>query len=82
MPTKRRTADRACPVATIRPLFKPGDAVLFLNTTPHRSYVAPGMTRPRYSFEVRYMPESAIASTEDPANLVDVTPRSPTTYRQ
>ena len=59
---------------SIRPVFKPGDAVLFLNTTPHRSYVTPDMTRPRYSFEVRYMPASAINERDDAANLVDVTP--------
>ena len=35
-----------------------------LNTTPHRSYVTPGMSKPRFSVEIRYMPGSLLDETD------------------
>jgi len=48
----------------IHPTFSLGDAILFLNTTPHRSYVTPAMSKPRYSVEIRYMPGSLQDETD------------------
>ena len=48
----------------VHPAFHAGDAILFLNTTPHRSYITPGMTETRYSIELRYMPESLLNSDD------------------
>ena len=35
------------------PLFKPGDAMLFVGSIIHRTYAPPGMTLDRMSVEVR-----------------------------
>ena len=42
------TTDTLCPV------LKLGDAIAFLSTTLHRTFVTPGMTRPRISIEMRF----------------------------
>lgn len=46
------------------PPFSAGDALLFLNKTPHRTYVTPGMTEGRYSVELRYVPGRALSAAE------------------
>lgn len=55
----------------VAPAFRQGDAILFLNTTPHRSHVTQDMTGTRQSIELRYMPQ-ALATAADAGNLVEV----------
>jgi ectoine hydroxylase-related dioxygenase (phytanoyl-CoA dioxygenase family) len=39
--------------ASVTPVLAVGDILLFHGYTPHRTYMSPGMTRPRSSFEIR-----------------------------
>ena len=48
----------------IHPEFEPGDVALFLNTTPHRTFVTSDMDQERYSFECRYMPATLLKPHE------------------
>ena len=46
-------AERLAPAERLRPLLDPGDAVLFDQFTPHRTWAEPSMTQPRISVELR-----------------------------
>ena len=46
-------AERLTSGERLRPLLKPGDAVLFDQFTPHRTWADPSMTQPRISVELR-----------------------------
>lgn len=53
----------------MHPLFEPGDAALFLQTTLHRTHVTPEMTGERYSIECRYIPRASLAPGETPPDF-------------
>ncbi len=40
----------------IVPKMQPGDALLFLGTVPHRTFLSAAMTKPRRSLELRFVP--------------------------
>jgi hypothetical protein len=46
-------AERLTSAERLRPLLDPGDAVLFDQFTPHRTWAEPSMTEPRVSVELR-----------------------------
>ena len=58
----------------VHPEFFPGDAILFLNTTPHRSHVTAGMTETRLSFELRYLPDGLLTDADEPSGLYSLRP--------
>jgi hypothetical protein len=45
--------DQLGPLERVRPILQPGDAVLFDQFTPHRTWVDASMTQPRISVELR-----------------------------
>src|SRR5690606_40264238 len=51
--------DRVAQGAIVRPIFEPGDAVLFDERNLHRTAVSEGMVDPRYAIETWFLAPSA-----------------------
>ncbi len=52
---EQRVLDRFPSDALYTAAFEPGDAMVFAGSTIHRTHLTPGMSRPRFSVELRLM---------------------------
>jgi Phytanoyl-CoA dioxygenase (PhyH) len=50
--------DQVAPGAVVRPIFEPGDALIFDHMNLHRTAADPGMTRDRYAIEAWFLAPS------------------------
>ena len=50
----------------VRPLFEPGDALLFDDLMLHRTAAAPGLTRARYAIESWFFAPSTYPADQIP----------------
>jgi len=62
-----RATERDLPV--VRPIFEPGDAVLFDEMNLHRTAITPDMTRARYAIETWFFAPSHFPDTQIPLVL-------------
>jgi hypothetical protein len=59
-------ADTALAAPARCPSFQPGDALVFDEMLPHRTAVAPGLTRPRYAIETWFFAASSFPRSYTP----------------
>ena len=62
-----RAVSRDMPV--VRPIFEPGDAILFDELNLHRTAITPGMTQERYAIESRFFAPSRFPDTQVPVTF-------------
>ena len=62
-----RAVSRDMPV--VRPIFEPGDAILFDELNLHRTAITPGMTQERYAIESWFFAPSRFPDTQVPVTF-------------
>ena len=68
--------DRVAPGSVVRPIFAPGDALIFDHLYLHRTAVVPTMTRDRYAVEAWFLSPSTYAAMTAPGDSQETAPPS------